>query len=159
MIEYHKGCVVEAFMTGNYIALLHQANCFNTMNSGVAKKIREELPEMYEADCKTIKGDRNKLGKFSVAAFDEIYALGVNLYGQYDYGKNGVKYTIPEKLEEALASFIGWLDATDEEIPELVFCMPRMGCGLGGADWETELVPMIERQLISRGFKVHVYDK
>jgi len=160
MIEYRKGCVVEAFKTGKYFALLHQANCFNTMNSGVAKAIRETYPEAYEADCKTVKGDRAKLGTYSQA---EVTVRGhdlhfiINMYGQYDYGKDGKKYTQVGKLEQALGSFAEWAVAPSWAIS---VCIPKkMGCGLGGADWDTEVVPAIERQLISRGIKVHVYEK
>lgn len=157
MIKYKKGCVVEAFKGGKYIALLHQANCFNTMNSGVAKAIREQLPAAYDADCMTVKGDVRKLGTFSHAAFLELSGFVVNLYGQYNYGKDGKKYTQVVNLEKALAGFADRFRVSGEL--GLKVCMPRLGCGLGGADWDTELVPMIERQLISRGFKVHVYDK
>ncbi|MNC39438.1 Macro domain protein [compost metagenome] len=153
-IKYFKGCVVDAFETGQYFFLLHQANCFNTMNSGVAKAIRERLPEAYASDCKTVKGDRNKLGTFSEAGIDSLSAFVINLYGQYNYGRDGKKYTQVDKLEQALTKFTEWV-----VVNERLICMPRMGCGLGGADWDTELVPMIERQLISRGFEVHVYDK
>lgn len=160
MIEYFKGCVVDAFATGKYFAMLHQANCFNTMNSGVAKAIRERYPEAYEADCQTIKGDRAKLGTYSLA---EVTVRGralhviANLYGQYDYGKDGKKYTQVDKLEQALNKFGHWAVPPSFTI---AVCIPKkMGCGLGGADWDTEVVPAIERQLINRGIKVHVYEK
>lgn len=161
MIKYFTGCVVDAFDTGNYLALLHQANCFNTMNSGVARVIRERHPLAYEADCKTEKGDKAKLGTFSYAYIgvnDEDVRYIINLYGQYNYGKDGKKYTQVEKLEEAMRSC--WPQYTvDSPSRGFKLCIPKLGCGLGGADWETELVPMIERQLISRGFEVHVYEK
>lgn len=157
MIEYREGCVVEAFKTGNYYALLHQANCFNTMNSGVAKAIREEFPAAYRADCATIKGDQFKLGTYSYAAIGELSAYIVNLYGQYNYGYNGTKFTLPDQLEAAMAAF-GRHFRLGGELG-LTICLPRLGCGLGGASWEDEVAPMIERQLITRGFKVHVYDR
>lgn len=157
MIEYKQGCVVEAFMRGEYIALLHQANCFNTMNSGVAKTVRELFPRAYDADCMTVKGDVNKLGTFSLANIKELNAYIVNLYGQYAYGKDGRKYTQVANLEHALKMFAEKFRIAGDL--NLQVCMPRIGCGLGGADWETELVPMIQRQLIDCGFIVHVYDK
>ena len=157
MIEYRKGCVVEAFKTGRYYALLHQANCFNTMNSGVAKAIREEFPEAYAADCKTIKGDPAKLGTYSYAAINELSGYIVNLYGQYNYGYNGKKFTLPGQLEAAMAAF-SYNFRVGGELG-LAICLPRLGCGLGGASWEDDVLPMIERQLITRGFEVHVYDR
>lgn len=157
MIEYRTGCVVEAFKTGNYFALLHQANCFNTMNSGVAKAIREDFPEAYAADCETQKGDPDKLGTFTYVGIDHLYGYIVNLYGQYNYGKDGRKYTLVAELETALKSF-GKRFTIGAELG-LNICLPRLGCGLGGASWQDEVLPMIERQLITRGFNVHVYDK
>lgn len=157
MIEYRTGCVVEAFKSGKYYALLHQANCFNTMNSGVARVVREEFPMAYAADLKTIKGDQFKLGSYSYAAIDELSGYVVNLYGQYAYGRDGYKYTVPDQLEAAMASF-GRHFRMGGELG-LAVCLPRLGCGLGGADWYTEVAPMIKRQLITRGFQVHVYDK
>lgn len=158
MIQYFEGCVVEAFKTGKYFAMLHQANCFNTMNSGVAKAIREEFPEAYAADCKTKKGDELKMGTYSLA---EVTVRGhamhfiANLYGQYYYGRDGKKYTEVDKLEQAIDKFGAWAVPPSFTI---AVCIPRFGCGLGGADWDTEVVPVIERQLINRGIKVHVYD-
>lgn len=157
MIEYRQGCVVEAFKTGRYYALLHQANCFNTMNSGVAKAIREEFPMAYAADCKTIKGDQFKLGTYSYAAIGELSGYIVNLYGQYNYGYSGSKFTIPDQLEAAMAAFARHF-RTGGDLG-LAICLPRLGCGLGGASWEDEVAPMIQRQLITRGFEVHVYDR
>lgn len=157
MIEYRQGCVVEAFKTGRYYALLHQANCFNTMNSGVARAIREEFPMAYAADLKTIKGDQFKLGTYSYAAINELSGYIINLYGQYNYGRDGSKYTLPDQLEAALAAF-GRHFRIGGEVG-LAVCIPRLGCGLGGASWDDEVEPMIQRQLITRGFEVHVYDK
>lgn len=161
MIKYFEGCVVDAFKNGKYIALLHQANCFNTMNSGVAKGIREAYPAAYEEDCKTVKGDPEKLGTFTYAMVEDDGFGGryiINLYGQFDYGRDGKKYTQVDKLEEAMKNL--WPQYTvSYPVAGFKLCIPRIGCGLGGADWDTELVPMIERQLISRGFEVHVYDK
>jgi len=45
----------------------HCCNCFCTMGSGVAAAIKAKYPEAYDADCKTKKGDRTKLGTLSLA--------------------------------------------------------------------------------------------
>lgn len=126
------------------------------MNSGVARAIREEFPEAYIVDCLTQRGDDRKLGSFTTA-YTKLGKI-INLYGQYNYGRDGKKYTLVDKLEDALEMFAAKYAGRFYSVNTSV-CIPRIGCGLGGADWDTELVPMIERQLVSRGFKVHVYDK
>lgn len=57
---YVKGNLIEALKSGSVQAIAHQANCFNTMGSGVALAIKNAFPEAYEADCKTVKGDKKK---------------------------------------------------------------------------------------------------
>lgn len=54
-IKYATGNLVDAFINNGVNVLIHQANCFCTMNSGIAKEIKQELPEMFQADCETIK--------------------------------------------------------------------------------------------------------
>ena len=83
-ITYKNGCLIEGFKAGEVRAIAHQANCFNTMGSGVAKALREAFPEIYEADCQTEKGSRDKLGSLSWT-FNE-HGMMFNLYGQYKYG-------------------------------------------------------------------------
>ena len=88
LFEYRKGDVVEAYAKGEIDILIHSCYCFNTMGSGVAKDIRAKYPQVYEADCKTKKGDVLKLGNFSrwveVNSFEEFKVI-YNLYGQYNY--------------------------------------------------------------------------
>jgi O-acetyl-ADP-ribose deacetylase (regulator of RNase III) len=155
MIQYFKGCVVEAFASGQYAALMHQANCHNTMNSGVARTIREKFPAAFKADCATPAGDIRKLGGFTQAPIEGLGRI-FNLYGQYNYGKDGKKYTRVDKLAEALDNASTWMWGQDEG---QTICLPKLGCGLGGADWDTEVAPIITSKLIARGFLVHVYEK
>jgi O-acetyl-ADP-ribose deacetylase (regulator of RNase III) len=69
--------------------IVHQANCQHNMGSGIARFIRENFPEAYEADCKTKLADPNKLGTFSYAKvknpkYPNIGFI-VNLYSQFDF--------------------------------------------------------------------------
>lgn len=155
MIQYYQGCVIEAFLSGQYTALMHQANCHNTMNSGVARAIRERFPAAFRADCETPAGDIRKLGSFSRAKIDGLGHI-FNLYGQYNYGRDGKKYTRVDKLEEAMDSAAVWLASRGEG---QTICLPKLGCGLGGADWDSEVEPILVNCLVARGFLVHVYEK
>lgn len=111
-------------------SIAHQANCFNTMGSGIAKQIRETYPEAYEADCRTTKGDRTKLGKFSwVKAKDGKHIY--NCYSQYNYGL-GQRHTNYEAIFTGLTSIKSHAETHDLNslgLPHL------MGCKLGGGSW------------------------
>lgn len=137
-ITYKEGCLIKGFKKGEVQAIAHQANCFNTMGSGVAKAIRAQWPEVYEADCATVKGDRNKLGTLSWCPVitdgrrKDGHGPVFNLYGQYNYGYDGNQYTDLEALESAMsqmALFCKGMGIT-------TIGMPKLGCGLAGANWE-----------------------
>lgn len=125
-----KGCLIEGFKAGEVEAIGHQANCQNTMNSGVAKALRAEWPQVYEADCQTVKGDRGKLGSlsFTLCEHGPIF----NLYGQYIYGYDrSVQYTDLEALDKALGMMRLFVDAAGHK----TVGFPKLGTDRGGAKW------------------------
>lgn len=129
-ITYKEGCLIEGFKAGEVGAIAHQANCQNTMGSGVAKALRDAFPEIYEADCQTVKGDTAKLGSLSWT-FNE-HGMMFNLYGQFNYGYDGEQYTDLAALESAFNTMNMFLDAAGVTKVGL----PKLGATRGGAKWE-----------------------
>lgn len=133
-MKYITGNIIEEFKTGNYDVLVHGCNCFCTMGSGVAKTIREEWPEVYEADLATRKGDILKLGGFTVALLEQrakggVHLRVINAYTQYAYGRGGERYVDYGAILAFCRSLTGFL-LTHETI-----LIPKIGAGLGGGDW------------------------
>lgn len=126
MIKYIDGDLVKDAELFDVIA--HCCNCFCTMGAGIAPQIKHKFPEAYEADCETIKGDRDKLGTISYT--EETTPIVVNLYGQYDYtgrrsGQMDLDYdALRSALREMKIQFSG-----------LLFGLPKIGAGLAGGDW------------------------
>ncbi len=84
-----QGNLIDAFLNGDVDYMFHCCNCQNTFGSGIAREVRERLPEAYRADTmwhKFLKGDI--LGSFSFAPFSSRSGV-VNLYGQEYYGTHG----------------------------------------------------------------------
>lgn len=143
MIKYKVGDLVEALKFGEVSSIGHQANCFCTMNSGVAKAIRRAFPQAYEADLHWgDKGDKGKLGDCSAAEYerqDESVGIIYNLYGQYNYGYDAKGYTNYEALRGALLNMRIDLETavshSGEDWKKVGF--PKIGAGLGGGDWDT----------------------
>lgn len=159
MIQYKIGDLVDALKSGEVSSIGHQANCFCTMNSGVAKAIRLAFPQAYEADCYTEKGDKNKLGKLTAVEHERADgSVGIiyNLYGQYNYGYDAKGYTNYEALRGALLNMRIDLDGAvgvfGEDWKKVGF--PKIGAGLGGGDWDT-IARIIEE--VFTGYDVTVY--
>lgn len=132
--------VGNIFEQGDINVIVHQANCYHTMGSGIAKIIREEYPEAYEADCKTIKGTE-KLGTYSTAFIkrgDREFVIA-NLYGQggFDKRKQGLRDTNYDALHDALVSLRDdILKANEGTSRTITIGVPYgIGCGLGGGRW------------------------
>lgn len=137
MIRYIDGDLVRDAEKFDVIG--HCCNCFNTMGAGIAPQIKHKFPEAYEADCETIKGDRDKLGTISYT--EETTPIVVNLYGQYDYtgrrsGQMDLDYdALRSALREMKIQFSG-----------LLFGLPKIGAGLAGGDWDV-IEAIIEEEL------------
>lgn len=157
MIKYKVGNLVDAVLSGEVVAIGHQANCFCTMNSGVAKEIRLRLPCAWEADQLTGKGDIHKFGDISVGQLRdeetrEPTGLVYNLYGQYNYGYDAKGYTSYAKLAQALEAMRDDL-LTGRDLWNVGF--PKIGAGLGGGDWDT--IEEIINDVFDDRFNVTIY--
>lgn len=151
MIKYKVGDLGAALKSGEVFAIGHQANCFNTMNSGVAKMIRQQFPDAYQVDQHTKRGSSAKFGGISIgvhkAQNDEVRLI-YNLYGQYNYGYDAKGYTNYTKLESAMIRMRDSLPARAK------IGFPKIGAGLGGGSWD--LIESIIEEVF-QDFDVTIY--
>lgn len=148
MLKEKKGDLIKAALSGEVNVIAHQCNCFNNMKSGIAPQIAKAFPEAEWVDKQTRKGDKDKLGKLSMAF--QHNTLVFNLYGQYSYGKG--LHTNYEALRGSLRNMRHKLISSNMD--DLKIGLPLIGCGLGGGDWGT-VSKIIEEEL--SGFDVTIY--
>ena len=74
-----KGDLIKLALDKRFDVIIHGCNCMCEMGAGIAKVIRSRFPEAYEADLKTEKGSRDKLGTISYAAELSHDALGIRI--------------------------------------------------------------------------------
>ncbi len=88
-----QGDLLKLAIRGDFDVIIHGCNCFCAMGAGIAKSIKTEFPEAYEADLNTAKGDRNKLGSFSSATVirGQHQITIINAYSQYHWQGKGNK--------------------------------------------------------------------
>ncbi|HLP52717.1 MAG TPA: macro domain-containing protein [Chitinophagales bacterium] len=109
----------------HYDVIVHGANCFCTMKSGIAKQVIENFPEAQQVDNLTTKGDRKKLG--TISHTKNTTPIVVNAYTQFEFGtdKMNCDYNAMRScLKELKKTFGG------KKIG-----MPQIGAGLAGGDW------------------------
>jgi hypothetical protein len=150
MIEERTG---DIFEERDLNCIAHQANCFCTMGSGIAKIIRERFPEAYQADLKTKKGDSEKLGTYSYAMIsrdvqnenDEPWLKIANVYGQFGFGGRSQTPPVRDTLYDSLYDGLELLrDDTEDLICKgdlnasegyRIGIPYGLGSALGGGKW------------------------
>lgn len=125
-----EGDLITLFEQEILDVIAHGCNCQCTMGSGIARKIRDKYPEVYNLDLRTEKGDINKLGNYTTAEINRTNKPGkiYNLYTQYNYGNDDALYLIYPAIELALRKMI-FLEK-DKKIG-----LPQIGCKQAGGDW------------------------
>jgi len=135
-----EGDLIELALRGEFDVIIHGCNCFCNMGAGIAATIKYAFPEAYQADLKTLKGDKAKLGTFSDALVkrDDYEITIINAYSQYHWRGRGVK-----------ADYVG-MQKIFSEIQKRFsgkrIGYPLIGAGLAGGDWNV-ISLIIDREL------------
>ena len=124
-MDFIKGDLLDLFEKKEIDILVHGCNCFHTMGAGIAKQIKNKYYQAYNADLLTVKGDKNKLGTYSIVDIGDQYII--NAYTQYHfYGKKPIDY-------EALKNVFTLIN---NNFSNKTIGIPKIGSGLAKGNWE-----------------------
>lgn len=145
---YYNSDAVHHFLTNNrYQMFAHGANCQATMNSGIARDVKSRIPELYHADLDyhiNVGNNYQKLGKFSMVTYEDDgqapHKMAFNLYTQLHYGTERRHFNygaFVESLRSAIDEAVRQkcYDTNNCLNNTLNVIIPKIGCGLGGGDW------------------------
>ena len=112
--------------------IVHQTNCQGVMGSGIAKQVKERYPEVFNAYYHYCKTQELK-DIFGTALICQVsdYKYIANIFGQNTFGQ-GLQ-TDYDMLKNALKEVHDFAKENN-----LSVAIPyKIGCGLGGGDWNT----------------------
>lgn len=137
-MQFRKGDLTEAAEN----VIVHGCNNRGVMGSGVALAIRKKWPEAYEAYRTAFedKSDYNLLGNWTYLQNLDDNKFIVNLITQDGYGKDGKKYAYYISIVEGLIDIANW----QRYFSNNKIAIPKIGCGLGGLDWNIMEVLLCE---------------
>lgn len=143
MIIYLK----ENLLNQTYGLILHGCNCSGGFGSGVAGAIRSKYPtvanrykEVFLNPYDYISRNDSLLGFFDPVKINDDLIIG-NCYTQSKYGNDGKRYASEYAIDKSIRKAVNY--CTNNEID--IISMPKIGCGLGGLDWDTDVLPIIEK--------------
>lgn len=141
-----RGDLVKLAKSKYFNVIVHGANCFVVFGAGIAKQIKDQLPAAYEADCQTVNGDRNKLGSYSAARYNDLTV--VNAYTQFDTAPginadyDAIRSVMAKIKQDFHGSRIG---------------LPMIGAGLAGGDWRI-ISQIIDEELAGEDVTLVLWD-
>jgi O-acetyl-ADP-ribose deacetylase (regulator of RNase III) len=130
-----KGDLIALAKEGKFDIIVQGCNCFNVMGAGIARQIKDEFPDAWLADQQTLKGDKNKLGHYTIGMGGRLVII--NAYTQYNTATQAGEdvfdyhacYQVLNKLSERFGKWrIG---------------LPMIGMGLAGGD-PVRIMAMLE---------------
>lgn len=140
IISEIKGDLVKLGKEGRYKAVIHGANCFCTMGAGIAPQIKKAWPEAYEADQKTVSGDKSKLGKFTYHYDENALVFVINMYTQFGFdrkpGQPDVNYKAIAEGFARLNTMMNSITRNADSPDYRPVGIPMIGAGLAGGHWE-----------------------
>lgn len=144
-IIYKTGNVVDALLNGEVDFIAHCCNSQGVMGSGIAKEIKERIPEAYMAYRRHYEmlQERGTLRHFLGSCVEGGKVL--NLIGQEYYGRDKKRYVNYGALASALSHCFHVIQfEVDEEIgiypPTITVGIPyNMASDRAGGNWEIVL--------------------
>lgn len=127
----------------NSDAIIVPVNTVGIMGAGLAKVFREKYPEAFDRYRQFCKTDLSKLDEFR---YFPQYHKWVYYFVTKHHWKNPSKL---EYVEESLIKMRDWLDTyiLGDTGKPFVIAVPKVGCGLGGLNWEKQVKPLINKYL------------
>lgn len=147
IIDYFKCNILNTRVR----TIAHGCNAQGVMGSGVALAIRNKYPMAYAAYRHADNGIGLKLGNTISWTGPHPQHKILHMITQQYYGRDGKRYV----SYDALADCFGHLETSDDWDGPREIAIPRIGCGLGGGDWD------IVSKIIDRcapSIDVYVYD-
>lgn len=132
-MQFIKQDLTELQLEGD-ILIAHGVNCQNVMGSGVAKALYTKWPEVktrYHEHQPQILGD---VGFVLVDAHITV----ANCWTQITYGRTGV-----HAKPDAIQCCMGRCAVAARTLGTSTIYIPRIGCGLGGLDWDRDVEPLL----------------
>lgn len=122
--------------------IFHQVNCQGVMGKGLALSLKKKFPGL-EKDYKEFIQDFLKLNSTNdnprsmLLGTCHISEVGEDLYVVHIFGQEQTSSELRQTDYNAVAwAFEEFLNQIHEEIADLPLYFPhKMGCGLGGGDW------------------------
>lgn len=123
-VKYIKGNIFESTCE----AIVNPVNCVGVMGAGLAKQFKERYPDNYIAYRNFCKKNLMKIGTILIVE-PELTIFTILNFPTKIHWKDSSKL---EYIEKGLFALVNVIEHDKFES----VAIPKLGCGLGGLEWE-----------------------
>ena len=146
MIEYRKG---DLFSCTDTKAFAHGVNCMGVMGKGIAVDFKKRYPSMFNSYKKNCSP--SMIGRCYTWLSSDDEEIVFNLFIKQHWAALSQPEWISSSMKEMFEANV-W-----EKRP--IIAMPKIGCGLGGLNWEKDVEPIVRVLSDKYNVKIIVYEK
>lgn len=134
-----------AFIIGDDIfasstdVLVNPVNCVGVMGKGLALSFKNKFPDMYKQYKKDCHDGKVVIGRINVYSYFEEETLDQKYIFNFPTKKHWKDNSNLAEIEEGIKDLLSKI----EEYQIDSIAIPRIGCGLGGLDWEADVQPLL----------------
>lgn len=127
------------FTTDAYV-IGHGVNTYGVMGAGIAAVIRQKFPKVYDYYREQFQRGEARPGNANgyLTVWPDTQR-GVWVFNLATQDRPGA-YARPTWIAESLR----WMLQQAHEMGASKVALPRLGCGIGGLDWESQVRPVFE---------------
>jgi O-acetyl-ADP-ribose deacetylase (regulator of RNase III) len=144
MIQYISGNL----FTSNAKVLVNTVNTVGVMGKGIASDFKKYYPKMFEEYKHLCDANQLNIGDLNLYKTSNKWILN---FPTKEHWRS------PSKIEfigKGLQKLVA--DAHKLQINDIA--MPKLGCGNGGLDWESEVKPIVDKYLKKSPINVSIYE-
>ena len=144
MIQYIRGNL----FTSNAKVLVNTVNTVGVMGKGIAYDFKKYYPKMFEEYKQLCDKNKFNIGDLNLYKTTNKWILN---FPTKEHWRSPSQLDFIEKGLQRLVE-----DAHKLQINDIA--MPKLGCGNGGLDWESEVKPLVEEYLKKSPINVSIYE-
>lgn len=148
MIQYKSGDIFQS----NAIVLVNPVNTVGVMGAGLALKFRQKYPFMYVNYKRLCANHELVVGKPRLVSRENGLIL---LFPTKTDWREPSKL---EYIEEGLACLHSAIMSNSYTLGRYSFAFPKLGCGCGQLDWNSDVKPIMEKYLFDLPCICYIYE-
>ena len=146
MILYKTGSIFDSTVQ----CIVNPVNCVGVMGKGLALEFKTHYPDMFKFYQKMCREGKLNLGQVGFYALKKDPSRIICLFPTKQHWRDK---SLVSSIDEGLIAFV--IYAPEMKIESVA--IPKLGCGLGGLDFEHQVQPLFEKYFLNSKMLVEIY--